>query len=192
MHNIKNIYKNELASLFDAVENSKNLYHTFTFTSINNNFPESRTVVLRDLELDPLKIYFNTDYRSPKIKELINNDLCSTLFYDQKRKVQLRFKCKAVIHYDNDMSKKAWKSTTLQSRKCYMAPYSPSELLDDWHPNIPLEYLKKDPDEKHSQEGYANFAHIELIVLEADVLELHHDGHVRFKVKGDDLFYISA
>ena len=73
-----------------------------------------------------------------------------------------------------------------------MGPYAPSTQLDEWHPNIPNEYLKKDPKKEHSEEAYENFCHIKLEVLETDVLQLHHDGHIRFKVNSDgDLFYVA-
>ena len=192
MDKIQSIYKQELKYLKDAVKNGKNPYHTFYFSSIRNEYPESRTVVLRGLELKPLKIYFNADYRSPKIQELKDNHFCSALFYDSKRRIQLRFKCEAILHYNNDIAKKIWRNTALQSRKCYMGPFPPSQQLDEWHPNIPLEYLKTDPDKKHSREGYINFVHIELKIVESDILELHHDGHIRFKVKSkNNSSYIS-
>ena len=193
MHDIKNIYKKELKYLKDGIKNSKNPYHIFSISSINGKWPESRTVVLRGLDLNPLRVYFNADYRSPKIKELKENDFCTALFYNQERRVQLRFKCRAILHYKNDISNKAWDNTALQSRKCYMGPYSPSKILEEWHPNIPLEYLKMDPDKERSQEGYVNFVHIELKVVELDILELHHDGHIRFKGTNiDDLQYASS
>ena len=126
------------------------------------------------------------------MKELIKNNFCSALFYDPKRRVQIRCKCQATIHYQNDISKKVWESTPLQSRKCYMGPFAPSQKLDTWHPNIPDKYLKSDPQPKHSEEGYINFTHIELEVLETDILQLHHDGHIRIKADNrDNLFYIS-
>ena len=192
MYKIKNIYKIELDYLKDGINNSSNAYHTFVFSSYDGKYPESRTVVLRGIELDPLRIYFNVDYRSPKIKDLTSNHHCNSLFYDQKRKVQLRFKCHAIMHYQNNISKQVWSNTPLQSRKCYMGPFAPGKYLDEWHPNIPLEYLKTDPDKEHSKEGYINFVHIELEVVESDVLQLHHDGHVRFKVNNDNnLFYVT-
>ena len=192
MDRIKQLYKTELKYLKDAVKDGKSLYHTFTLSSLNNNFPESRTVVLRSIFTDPLKIYFNADYRSSKVKELKSHHYCSALFYDIARRVQLRFKCKANIHYQNDVSKKVWNKAALQSRKCYMGPFAPSQKLDDWHPNIPKKYLKTDPEKKHSEEGYINFTHIELEVLESDLLYLHHDGHIRFKVDNkENIFYVS-
>ncbi len=192
MSEIKDIYEMEIEYLKDGIKNSSNPYHTFTLSSINQLYPESRTVVLRNVDLEPLSIYFNADYRSPKVKELIDNHFCSALFYDRKRRIQLRFKCQAILHYQNKISMRIWSSTALQSRKCYMGPHPPSKALDEWHPNIPLEYLKTDPAKEHSEEGYINFIHIELKIIESDLLQLHHDGHIRFKVKnGENLFYVS-
>ena len=126
----------------DAIKNGSSLFHTFTLSSLNADFPELRTIVLRNLAINPLQIYFNADYRSPKVQELINHKYCSALFYDINRRVQVRFKCKATIHYQNDISKKVWVKTALQSRKCYMGSFAPSQKLDKWDPNIPKEYLK--------------------------------------------------
>jgi len=192
MPEIENIYKQELDYLKDGIKNSKNSYHTFTLSSINGLYPESRTIVLRGVDLDPLRIYFNADYRSPKVKELKDNHCCTALFYSQNRGVQLRFKCEAILNYQNDISSKIWENTVLQSRKCYMGPYNPSKTLDEWHPNIPLEYLKTDPEENHSKEGYINFVHIELKIIELDILELHHDGHIRFKTQNGIKFHYVA
>ena len=64
---IENIFKLELDHLKDGVKNSKNLYHTFTLSTLDKESPKSRTVVLRNVETAPLKIFFNEDYRSPKI-----------------------------------------------------------------------------------------------------------------------------
>ena len=192
MSDIQQIYKQELEYLKDGIKNSKNPYHTFTFSSIGKEYPESRTVVLRDLCVDPLKVYFNADYRSPKIQELKDNNFCSALFYNQERRIQLRFKCHSKLHYDNKISSKVWGNTPLQSRKCYMGPYSPSQELEKWHPNIPLEYLKTDPDKEISKEGYVNFVHIELKIIDIEILELHHDGHIRFKIKDGKTNYIAT
>ena len=94
-------------------------------------------------------------------------------------------------NYKNNLSAKIWDKTALQSRKCYMGPYTPSSTLDTYHPNIPLEYAKKDPDKANSEKGYANFVHVELSIIDLDILQLHHDGHIRFKVVGEDLSYVA-
>ncbi|MBI45661.1 MAG: hypothetical protein CMG66_05820 [Candidatus Marinimicrobia bacterium] len=179
---LKKIFKRELQFLLDGISNISNPYHFFSLSTIYNNKTTSRTIVLRNIEKKPLSIYFNADYRSPKVKQLLSNPNCSILFYDNKRKTQLRADCNAIINYNNSISKKIWKSTPLQSRKCYMGNYKPSDLLKEWNPNIPLKYLKKDPEKKDSESGYTNFTVIQLTINDLDILELHHDGHIRFKL----------
>ena len=108
-------------------------FYVFSITiinlSINNNIPDLRTIVLRKIEKEPFKIFFNSDFRSPKINQLKINNKCSVLFYDLIRKMQLRLQCRASINYKNTLSRKVWDKTSLQSRKCYMAPYPPSQKL---------------------------------------------------------------
>ena len=60
--------------------------------------------------------------------------------------------------------------------------YKPSKLLKEWHPNVPLKYLKSDPEKIDSELGYDNFIVITLVIDNLDVLELHHNGHIRFSV----------
>ena len=64
------IFERELKFIRDALKNSENPFHFFYFTTINNKKPENRTVVLRDLKLDPVRLFFNTDFRSKKVNEL--------------------------------------------------------------------------------------------------------------------------
>ena len=176
------IYKREKKHLIGAVKEGNSAYHIFSLSTINNQQPESRMVVLRKVNESPFRLFFNLDARSPKSKQLKNNKFCSTLFYDQSRRIQMRMKCSIDIHYNNDVTQKIWNNTALQSRKCYMGPYNPSSILNKWHPNVPLQYIDKDPDKEDSEQGYKNFMHIQLNIIETDILELHYDGHVRFQV----------
>ena len=118
----------------------------------------------------------------------------SVLFYDNKRRIQIRFEANVKLHYNNKLSKSTWNKTELQSRKCYMAPYIPSTKLEDWDPNIPHKYLKKDPEKKDSESGYNNFCVAEMIIDSVDILELHHDGHIRFRIDflNNESYFIAA
>ena len=106
--------------------------------------------------------------------------------------MQLRLKCKAVIYNKDIVSREVWNNILLQSRKCYMAPFPPSKILKKWEANIPKKYLKKDPEKEDSENGYENFSYIELKVIESDILQLHHDGHIRFKIKNDKFIFLSS
>ena len=189
---LKKIFKREIKFLINGITDISNPYHFFYLSTKTKKNIVSRTIVLRNLDENPLAIYFNVDYRSPKVKQLISNNLCSVLFYDNKRKIQLRANCEAFINYNNNISKKIWIKTPLQSRKCYMGKYAPSINLKEWHPNIPIEYLKKDPQKKDSESGYDNFTVVKIIINNLDILELHHDGHIRFNVDSDKNFTFVA
>jgi len=190
--NLVEIYNREKLFLNNAIKNGNDPYHIFSLSTINKNFSDSRMVVLRNIDMSPLKIYFNIDKRSPKAKQLSDSKYCTALFYNQQRRVQLRLKCSIVIHNNNLISKKIWSKTPLQSKKCYMGPYKPSQELQKWHPNVPIKYIDKDPKLSDSIKGYKNFLHIELVVNKIDILELHYDGHIRFQVdENEKMFFIS-
>ena len=191
MQKIKEIYNQEIEHLVSAVKQASNPYHTFSLSTINENFPENRTVVLRNILSKPLTIFFNADYRSNKVKELINNQNACALFYDQSRKIQIRMNCNAIVHHKNNIALKIWNNTALQSRKCYLGPYTPSIRLDNWHPNVPDDCIDTNPTDDQSKKGYENFTHIELNVLEIDILKLRYNGHIRFKVDGQSMYYVS-
>ena len=187
------IYKREKKYLASAVKEGNSPYHIFSLSTINNKQPESRMVVLRKVNKNPFQLFFNLDARSPKLKQLKKNKYCSALFYDPDRRIQMRLKCLIDIHYNNDITKKIWENTALQSRKCYMGPHNPSSILDQWHPNVPIKYINKDPSKEDSELGYKNFIHIQLNIIKADILELHYDGHIRFQVLNNNkINFLSA
>ena len=129
---LKKIYQEEMKKCSDAVKDGKHPYHIFTFSSIKDKkWPEIRIVVLRDFKFNPNVIYFNTDYRSPKIAQMKNNNNCCALFYDGIGKVQIRFHAKASIHYQDSIAYETWKKTALQSRKCYMGEMNHSSEIQE-------------------------------------------------------------
>ena len=188
------IFKREINYLKDAIKNSENPFHFFYFSSLNDKNPELRTLVLRNIEFNPIKLFFNTDIRSKKIVQLKKNKLCSALFYDNKRRMQLRINCKATICHNNEFTKKNWDKTPLQSRKCYMAPYAPGVELNKWEPNLPKKYLECDPEKNDSMQGYKNFSIVKLEAQRFEIIELHYNGHIRFKLnkKLDDIIFLSS
>ena len=190
--NLKSIFNRELNYLNDGISNGKNPYHFFYLSTIKDNSSESRTIVLRNINKEPFRIFFNADYRSPKVKQLLKNNECAALFYDNSRKVQIRLKCIATIFHNDLESKKIWDKTPLQSRKCYMGMHNPSKILNNYDPNIPTKYIKMDPEKDDSESGYKNFSYIQLDLKSVDILELHHDGHIRFQVDSDNNFSFIA
>ena len=62
-----------------------------------------------------------------------------------------------------------------------MGPFSPSESLEKYHPNIPDDVKFKNPTEQESSVGYNNFVIIRCHFYEIDFLKLKYSGHQRCK-----------
>jgi pyridoxamine 5'-phosphate oxidase len=183
MNDPMNIIENEWSELTRGTKSAQHPFHTFSFCSVNEEIPNSRTVVIRKVSKKTNEISFNTDNRSTKFKEIsINNNVCC-LFYDKKRKVQLRISGKTYINQDNDKSIKSWKSMTNESKICYMGPYAPSTMLNSFEPNLPP-LLPHQITQEYDDLGYENFCIVDISIYRVDWLYLDHKGHKRL------LFYL--
>ena len=176
------IYKNIELMMDEALKNSAHPYRTFSLSSLEGKSPNLRTVVLREFSFENCFIDCHSDIRSPKINELRKNDKFSALFYSSEEKIQLRFKGRVEIFHKNNVTKERWKSVTPSSKRCYLGPYSPSEQLEKYHPNIPENVKFKNPSEDDSNVGYDNFVIIRCHFNELDYLKLKYSGHLRCKL----------
>jgi len=181
----KEIYKKIESLMSESLKDSSHPYRTFSLASIDEKMPNLRTVVLRDFSLE--KNYFDchSDLRSPKIKQLEKNKEFSALFYSYEEKIQLRFKGAVEIFYKNSTTKQRWDNITPSSKRCYMGPYSPSDILEEYHPNIPDNVQFQDPTDQDSISGYNNFVIIRCHFYEIDFLKLKYSGHQRCKFTFD-------
>ncbi len=89
-----------------GLENRNAQFHIPVFITGNKNEFDGRIVVLRGVDEKEKKIWFHSDIRSNKIKNIKANPLASLLFYDKSEKVQLRVFVSTKINYKNDISKK--------------------------------------------------------------------------------------
>ena len=166
-----------------GVKDRNHTFHTPVFSTVNKEkLAESRVVVLRKFDEKNLKLNFHTDFRSPKIIDIKNNNLTSFVFYDSKIKIQIRIKSKSIIHNQNSTSQKAWDKTRLFSRKCYLTKKSPSSLTDKAEDGIDLHLKGIDPTKDESEIGYNNFTVIENIIKNFDWLYLDSSGHRRLNI----------
>ena len=165
-----------------GVKKAKHDYHTFVFSTIHNDEPESRTVVLRALDKNKPQIWFHTDKRSQKISEIKKHKSVSALFYDTSRKVQLRINGKAILESNNKRNAKIWDSMSLDSKLCYMGPYAPSQQLPQFSPNL-LRKPAQEINEKDYKLGLTRFCRVRIDITRADWLHLDYQGHQRLKFK---------
>ena len=180
------IYEKIEESMIDALKNSAHPFRTFSLASIDDKMPSLRTVVLRDFSIDSRFLDCHSDLRSPKVDELKKNNKFSALFYSTEKKIQLRFKGEVEIFHKNSITNQRWDSVTPSSKRCYMGPFSPSESLEEYHPNIPDDVKFKNPSEQESYDGYNNFVIIRCHFREIDFLKLKYSGHQRCKFIFDE------
>ncbi len=179
--NLKDIYNSFLKELTAGVKNRDHGMHIIQFGTISSSGPEIRSVVLRRVHFDPLKIFFHTHADSPKIKELLVDPRSSIHAYDKTQKKQLRFSGVSTLVTSGSIYEEQTRKMTASASRCYLSPYAPSTLLNDYHPNLPDIYMNKAPtqDEKLSQ--YPKMTLIEFAPHTLDALWLRAEGHVRLK-----------
>ena len=176
---LQKIYNRELDYLFDGIDNINNPYHFFYLSTTIDNIPFIRTIVLRDVKNNPLKIYFNADIRSPKVNHLKINPNCSILFYGKKEKIQLRMKIGCEIHYKDEITKESWDKTGHISRKCYLVTNGPGTLSDKPTSGLDNKFDNFDFTKEESEEGYKNFCVIRCKIKSVEWLYLAAKGHRR-------------
>ena len=71
------ILKSEWKNINLGIQKAKHNYHSFVLSTISNNSPDSRTVILRAFEEDKPAIWFHSDKRSKKILHLKRNEKVS-------------------------------------------------------------------------------------------------------------------
>ena len=145
-------------------------------------FSDGRIVVLRGAFKEKRVLRFHTDLRSSKISALKNNNNIYFLFYNKKRKIQVRAKGVATIHYQDEVTKEAWEKTQVISRKCYLASQAPGSVSDTPHPGYPKELEGKNPNIEDTEIGFDNFCVIESKINEMEWLYLASQGHRRAKI----------
>ena len=176
------IIKSEWENINLGIQKAKHDYHSFVFSTVSKNSPDSRTVILRDFDEHKPAIWFHSDRRSKKILHLEENENVSALLYDKSRKVQLRINGIADIEEDIEHNKKIWNSMRPESKLCYMGPYAPSQKISQFEPNI-LKKSAHDLDQEDEHLGLSRFCRIRIKIKKLDWLKLDYKGHQRLEFK---------
>jgi len=180
-YTLEDILKDTWHRLINGANSAKHAFHCPSIATINNGFPEIRTIVLRKAIPEENTLIFHTDYRSPKIEQIKINNAISWLFYDAKSRIQLRIKTRATIEHNNEISFKRWNDSRLESRKCYMVQPASSSPVETPTDGLPGNFDHENLSDEDIAQGYKNFAVIKCGVTEIDWLFLNHDGHRRAK-----------
>ncbi len=153
--------------------------HPFRFFSLATHTDSDidvRYVVLRNLD-DQSNLFFFTDFRSTKVKQLKNKPHVALLFYHPEKRTQVRIKGNIEIHHQNDLSRIFWAIVQEDARKAYNSKIPPGEIISD--PLIAYNWTAKMDDRF--------FCLIKVIPSHIEALQIHGLNHIRvvFQKKKD-------
>jgi 3-hydroxyisobutyrate dehydrogenase len=168
----------------EGVENARSPLRKPAFATLTEEGgPAVRTVFLRGMEAGSRRLTAFTDARSCKVAELERDPRAALLFYDPLSDIQVRLTGRSAIHRTGELVGRAWESAAPSSRRAYLVtapPGSPSAA--------PVSGLPEDvegiiPPLERLEEGRLNFALLEFIFEEADVVVLSRTGHRRARIR---------
>ena len=181
--NTNEIFEDIKRNLTRGVKDRKHTFHTPVFCNIDNeNSIQSRVVVLRQFDSPNMVLNFHTDFRSPKILGLQQNNNSLLVFYDHKLKIQLRIKTTSTINNQNKVTQEMWEQTKLFSRKCYLTERAPSSSTNLPEDGIDQSLGGREPTIEESEKGYKNFTVVQNQIQQIDWLYLAASGHRRLKI----------
>jgi 3-hydroxyisobutyrate dehydrogenase len=193
VNNIPNYYNNidlildEIWSLLQRGVADRNEDFRLPVVIVNStDSAEGRVVVLRGAFKDKNILRFHTDFRSSKIKSLKENKKIYFVFYNKKKKIQVRAEGVAIVHKDNEITKEAWTKTQMMSRKCYLSPQAPGDFINDSASDLSKDMGNEIPTYEQSEIGYKNFCVIESKIKSFEWLYLASQGHRRAKFMLDE------
>ena len=160
-----------------GLNSGKHPFHIFSVSTIKNNKPDSRTVVLRAVEKENKSISFHTDLRSKKVLQIKESENICALFYDKDSKIQLRIYGSASKETDSLLIKEKWNSSKEMSKLCYLNKIPPGEVI-----NESKDYLYGKEELNNIELGIKNFSIINIKISQIDWLSLNHEGHQRMLI----------
>jgi len=173
---IKNKY---WSMLEDAVSNRASSFRIPVFICSHQDEVDGRIVVLRKSDRENNLLQFHTDFRSPKVEILKNNNKASLLFYDKEEKIQLRVKVNCEINNQNSITEESWKKTQHISRRCYLTDSPPGTSSENPTSGMISKLEDFDYTMDQSEEGFKNFTVIKCNIKSIEWLYLAAKGHRR-------------
>ena len=147
----------EIKSLLSrGVNDRKSNFHYTTLCTIDSNSrPQARTVIFRNFNTEKFYLSIHSDFRSQKINEINKNNYVSLVFYDDKKKIQLRVKGKAKIQASK---RDSWNKLGNWSRRCYLSEESPGTNKKEPTSGFSEKYYFNAPSTEESEKGLQNFS----------------------------------
>jgi hypothetical protein len=181
--------------LFGAAATNRHPFHLLSLATTDEaGAPEIRTVVLRRFLGFEREVWFNTDFRSPKVSQLQRDARVALLWYDSQSRVQIRIPAKATLHHLDEKAKQAWDKSLPMSRACYCNLEGPGEILEcgpgEATAGIPSittveSRIPVRIEESKDEPGWCNFVTVCCQFDQLDLLLLKSAGHQRARFHFD-------
>ncbi len=171
--------------LSKAAVQRKGAYQTPVVGTLGREAARMRVVILREVDMPERKLTFFTDARSAKTEQLLQHNHLSWLFWDERKKVQIRMRGRGALHTEDELARKLWNRLPVEGRKNYATekgpgmplPISSDGLPDKWAAGIsPAE----------TEYAFPNFMVVVCTVEEVECLHLHQEGHQRARFSWED------
>jgi len=171
--------------LFRATVEQKTPMRTPALATIDTKgIPQARTVVLRKSDAGNRSLYYFTDFRSEKCRELDHQARASALFWDPKRHIQLRCTGKIAIRHNDKQALAFWQHISLHGRKAYATQRPPGTPIDSYSTGLPDNWPERGL--QGSEEYKVNFALLVHQIDFMDALHLEREGHQRAQFTWQD------
>lgn len=166
-------------SLAVGARHASHPFHNAVLGTSGPDGCEMRTVVLRAVKPEMRQLMCHTDARAPKRAQILRDPRVSWLFYDERRKVQLRVSGTATVHADDTIAKQRWRTTPARARRCYSILTAPGTAIAQADSGLPEHLRRQSPTFDESEPWVENFAVIVTRIKRLEWLHLRAHGHQR-------------
>lgn len=179
--------------LFKAAATRKGPYQTPVAATLGAHTAEQRVVVLREVSIAQRRLTFFTDARSAKVEALQEQGALSWLFWDSRKKMQMRMSGAVALNLQNEHARAYWEKLPVQGRSSYAGLQPPGTPLLHQGSTLP-EYWTAGMSLEMTEPAFANFMVVQCQIEKGDLLHLHPEGHQRavFSYEGEELRAIWA
>ena len=151
-----------------------------------------RTVILRQVKVPERILVCHTDARSAKVQEIMNCSQTSWIFYNPKKKIQVRISGHARLHARDPYADRQWADTSITSRLNYCTSKPPGTPIDKPSSGLPDFLRNKIPTLLETEIGRKHFMAVEVQIFSIDwlILKITGNRRARFEWYGDRLHAI--
>lgn len=164
-----------------AVRDAKHPYRTPALATVDpRGEPQVRKVVLRSVNEEQGILRFYSDSRTDKIKALEHGSTLSWLFWDARKKLQVRARGTShLLHPDE--ADRIWRELSQSQRKDYAALQPPGSIIPEPGLGFPEDWEEQSLEETNT--ARLHFRAVDCLLTDIDVLQLDREGHQRAQFK---------